>query len=112
MKTGIQSNLVTGLSGIMRAPLRKTVDRVLAEEYQKDLNERREKKEATSKNKGSAPKHSDNEILEMRRLHEFCGVSRKELMVMFNIEPKSLSRYLGYITRSKLIPKKDGNYLN
>lgn len=111
MKHGTQTSLVSGLSGIMCASLRKTADKILAEEYQKDLQKRRGLKDAAPKNKGSKPKFTDNQILEMRRLHEYEGVSRSELCKMFDMDYHAAMRITDYITRGKLVPKNGPSYI-
>lgn len=53
--------------------------------------------------RGTPPLLSDDQILEMRALHDFAGWSPKRLQLRFAVDADMVKRVLSGITRSRLV---------
>lgn len=60
-----------------------------------------------AKPRGRAPLLTDAQILEMRALAEFAGWSQQALALRFNVDLSAVRRFLSYVTRSRLVPRRE-----
>ena len=56
---------------------------------------------------GHAPHVSDEQLLEMRALHDFGGWSKERVANRYGLDEGQVKRYLGYITRARLVAKRE-----
>lgn len=82
--------------------LKNIAAKVLAEEHQKE-REKLKAKIDRSENNGKYRALTDAQILELRALSEFAGWTNKQLQDRYGLDAVSINRYVGGITRSRLV---------
>lgn len=59
----------------------------------------------TVNHQGRPAKFTDEQILDMRILHEQQGWTRLKVARKYGLDLREVHRYLDYLTRSRLVPK-------
>lgn len=84
--------------------LHRMADAIRAEEA---AQRREERSNAKPKHRGIAPQLSDDQILEMRALHDFAGWHPKRLRERFGVDEGMVKRVPSGITRSRLVATRE-----
>lgn len=64
------------------------------------------KPEQKTRTGGAGQKYTDDQILQMRALHEFGNWSRARIAERYGLNADDVRRYLDYVTRARLVPTR------